>query len=158
MLSCLRDSYFPKLDYAGKRDLVLREIETMVECELTLNDIKLYVPTTLVEKIRLLYKETKNDSFVDSLIKELFVALELIQGKEITVEKQKTDVIETYFKYSKYTVNRIGTYPLFTYDKDGCVKKIELTRNNTKINILCSLIDTIENRQPEIKASLKKVL
>ena len=87
MLSCLRDSYFPKLDYAEKRDLVLREIETMVECELTLNDIKLYVPTTLVEKIRLLYKETKNDSFVDSLIKELFVALELIQGKEITVER-----------------------------------------------------------------------
>lgn len=158
MLSCLRDSYFPKLDYAGKRDLVLREIETMVECELTLNDIKLYVPTTLVEKIRLLYKETKDDSFVDSLIKELFIALELIQGKEIAVDRKNSDVVETFFKYTKYTVNRIGTYPLFTYDKDGCVNKIELARNNTKINILCSLIDTIENRQPEIKASLKKVL
>lgn len=158
MLSCLRDSYFPKLDYAGRRDLVLREIETMVECALTVNNIKVYAPISLVEKIRLLYKETKDDSFVNSLIKELFVALELIQGKKITIEKQKTDVIETYFKYSKYTVNRIGTYPLFTYDKDGCVKKIELARNNTKINILCSLVDTIENRQPEIKASLKKVL
>lgn len=158
MLSCLRDSYFPKLDYAGKRDLVLREIETMVECELTLNDIKLYVPTTLVEKIRLLYKETKDDSFVDSLIKELFIALELIQGREIAVDRKNSDVVETFFKYTKYTVNRIGTYPLFTYDKDGCVKKIELARNNTKINILCSLIDTIENRQPEIKSSLKKVL
>ena len=158
MLSCLRNSYFPKLDYAGKRDLVLREIETMVESALKVNNIKVYAPITLVEKIRLLYKETKDDSFVNSLIKELFVALELIQGKEIIIEKKNSDVIVTTFKYSKYTVNRIGTYPLFIYDKDGCVKKIELVRNNTKINILCSLVDTIENRQPEIKASLRKVL
>ncbi len=158
MLSCLRDTYFSKLDYVGRKEVVLKEIETIINCELTLNNIKLYTPTTLIEKIRLLYKETKNDSFVDSLIKELFIALELIQGREIAVDRKNSDVVETFFKYTKYTVNRIGTYPLFTYDKDGCVKKIELARNNTKINILCSLIDTIENRQPEIKASLKKVL
>ena len=158
MLSCLRDTYFSKLDYVGRKEVVLKEIETIINCELTLNNIKLYTPTTLIEKIRLLYKETKDDSFVDSLIKELFIALELIQGREIAVDRKNSDVVETFFKYTKYTVNRIGTYPLLTYDKDGCVKKIELSRNNTKINILCSLIDTIENRQPEIKASLKKVL
>ena len=70
MLSCLRDTYFSKLDYVGRKEVVLKEIETIINCELTLNNIKLYTPTILIEKIRLLYKETKDDSFVDSLFKE----------------------------------------------------------------------------------------
>ena len=97
MLSCLRDTYFSKLDYVGRKEVVLKEIETIINCELTLNNIKLYTPTTLIEKIRLLYKETKDDSFVDSLIKELFIALELIQGKEIAVDRKNSDVVETFF-------------------------------------------------------------
>ena len=98
MLSCLRDTYFSKLDYIGRKEVVLKEVETIINCELTLNNIKLYTPTTLIEKIRLLYKETKDDSFVDSLIKELFIALELIQGKEIAVDRKNSDVVETFFK------------------------------------------------------------
>ena len=28
MLSCLRDTYFSKLDYVGRKEVVLKEIET----------------------------------------------------------------------------------------------------------------------------------
>ena len=49
MLSCLRDTYFSKLDYVGRKEVVLKEIETIINCELTLNNIKLYTPTILIE-------------------------------------------------------------------------------------------------------------
>lgn len=54
MLSCLRDTYFSKLDYIGRKEVVLKEIETIINCELTLNNIKLYTPTTLINKEYLL--------------------------------------------------------------------------------------------------------
>ena len=31
MLSCLRDTYFSKLDYVGRKEVVLKEIETNIK-------------------------------------------------------------------------------------------------------------------------------
>lgn len=158
MLKCIKDREFLDLSYNEKRSAVLSELDNLVTTNLNKIGIKLYTPLTLNEKTRLLYKETKNDYLVSTLIRDVFLSLELIQNKEILIDRKSLDIIETFFKYSKYQVNRIGSYPLFTYDKDGNISKIELTNRNTRINVLCSLIDTIETRQPEIKKSLKKTL
>ena len=158
MLNCIKDKNFVSYSYSDKRNRVLTELESLIDNSLSNIGIRLFTPISLVEKVRLLYKETKNDYFVSTLTKEIFVAMELMQNKEININNKSLDVIETSFKYSKYQVNRIGLYPLFTYDVDGNITKIELTNRTTRINVLCSLISTITDRQIEIKKSLNKTL
>ena len=158
MINCIRRESFARLDYNKKKDILLNELDSIIEDQLYINNIRIYIPVTLVQKARILYKETKNENIINTLIKELFIALEIIQNKEIIIDNRALDKVQTVFRSSSFYVNRIGVYPLFTYDKDGCVKKVEITSHNSKINVLCSLIETIEDRQPEIIASLKRSL
>ena len=61
MLSCLRDTYFSKLDYVGRKEVVLKEIETIINCELTLNNIKLYTGWLEVNEADILLTYTSDN-------------------------------------------------------------------------------------------------
>lgn len=120
------------------------------------NKIK-FQDKSISELMILIDKKDKN--FTAKIFKKALVELQLLQNKEI--ELQRSALKHSSIKFERAaSIDTLGRYPLFTYNNEGKLIKIQYGKHCSLVNLTNSLLYVISNRLPSILDELesKKVL
>ena len=120
------------------------------------NKIK-FQDKSISELMILINKKDKN--FTAKIFKKALVELQLLQNKEI--ELQRSALKHSSIKFERAaSIDTLGKYPLFTYNNEGKLIKIQYGKHCSLVNLTNSLLYVISNRFPSILDELesKKVL
>lgn len=121
-----------------------------------INKIK-FQDKSISELMILIDKKDKN--FTAKIFKKALVELQLLQNKEI--ELQRSALRHSSIKFERAaSIDTLGKYPLFTYNNEGKLIKIQYGKHCSLVNLTNSLLYVISNRLPSILDELefKKVL
>ncbi len=121
-----------------------------------MNRIK-FKDKSISELMILINKKDKN--FTAKIFKKALVELQLLQNKEI--ELQKCSLVHSSIKFERAaSIDTLGKYPLFIYNNEGKLIKIQYGKHCSLVNFTNSLLYVISKRLPSILDEIesKKVL
>ena len=112
-----------------------------------MNRIK-FKDKSISELMILINKKDKN--FTAKIFKKALVGLQLLQNKEI--ELQKCSLVHSTIKFERVaSIDTLGKYPLFTYNNEGKLIKIQYGKHCSLVNFtnkrLPSILDEIESKK-----------
>lgn len=128
------------------------EITNILDRELERRGKKVFRTITDEEKLRLI----NNKEFTRQLLDYILFNLSMIQGTQVSLYNGDEKVINGICK----DVPRIGRYPIFVYNEELQLIKIETSKKHSIITLTCGLINAVENSIPKLESdvSTKKLV
>ena len=128
------------------------EITNILDRELKRREKKVFRTITDEEKLRLI----NDKEFTRQLLDYILFNLSMIQGTQVSLYNGDEKVINGICK----DVPRIGRYPIFVYNEDLQLIKIETSKKHSIITLTCGLINAVENSIPKLESdvSTKKLV
>ena len=113
---------------------------------------KVFRTITDEEKLRLI----NDKEFTRQLLDYILFNLSMIQGTQVSLYNGDEKVINGICK----DVPRIGRYPIFVYNEELQLIKIETSKKHSIITLTCGLINAVENSIPKLESdvSTKKLV
>lgn len=109
--------------------------------------IKVFKSIDNVEKLNLINNETVNTCLCQYILDELA----MIQGKRIEITKTNDYIGDA----ATAKVVKIGKYPMFVYDKNLNLIRIEYGRKHTVKNLTIGLIKVVEENMAKLNKDVK---
>ena len=128
------------------------EITNILDRELKRRGKKVFRTITDEEKLRLI----NDKEFTRQLLDYILFNLSMIQGTQVSLYNGDEKVINVICK----DVPRIGRYPIFVYNEELKLIKIETSKKHSIITLTCGLINAVENSIPKLESdvSTKKLV
>ena len=128
------------------------EITNILDRELKRRGKKVFRTITDEEKLRLI----NDKEFTRQLLDYILFNLSMIQGTQVSLYNGDEKVINGICK----DVPRIGRYPIFVYNEELQLIKIETSKKHSIITLTCGLINAVENSIPKLESdvSTKKLV
>lgn len=128
------------------------EITNILDRELKRRGKKVFRTITDEEKLRLI----NDKEFTRQLLDYILFNLSMIQGTQVSLYNGDEKVINGICK----DVPRIGRYPIFVYNEELKLIKIEISKKHSIITLTCGLINAVENSIPKLESdvSTKKLV
>lgn len=128
------------------------EITNILDKELKRRGKKVFRTITDEEKLRLI----NDKEFTRQLLDYILFNLSMIQGTQVSLYNGDEKVINGICK----DVPRIGRYPIFVYNEELQLIKIETSKKHSIITLTCGLINAVENSIPKLESdvSTKKLV
>lgn len=128
------------------------EITNILDRELKRRGKKVFRTITGEEKLRLI----NDKEFTRQLLDYILFNLSMIQGTQVSLYNGDEKVINGICK----DVPRIGRYPIFIYNEELQLIKIETSKKHSIITLTCGLINAVENSIPKLESdvSTKKLV
>lgn len=128
------------------------EITNILDRELKIRGKKVFRTITDEEKLRLI----NDKEFTRQLLDYILFNLSMIQGTQVSLYNGDEKVINGICK----DVPRIGRYPIFVYNEELQLIKIETSKKHSIITLTCGLINAVENSIPKLESdvSTKKLV
>ena len=128
------------------------EITNILDRELKRRGKKVFRTITDEEKLRLI----NDKEFTRQLLDYILFNLSMIQGTQVSLYNGDEKVINGICK----DVPRIGRYPIFIYNEELQLIKIETSKKHGIITLTCGLINAVENSIPKLESdvSTKKLV
>lgn len=128
------------------------EITNILDRELKRRGKKIFRTITDEEKLRLI----NDKEFTRQLLDYILFNLSMIQGTQVSLYNGDEKVINGISK----DVPRIGKYPIFVYNEELKLIKIETSKRHSIITLTCGLINAVENSIPKLEedVSTKKLV
>ena len=128
------------------------EITNILDRELKRRGKKVFRTITDEEKLRLI----NDKEFTRQLFDYILFNLSMIQGTQVSLYNGDEKVINGICK----DVPRIGRYPIFVYNEELKLIKIETSKKHSIITLTCGLINAVENSIPKLESdvSTKKLV
>lgn len=128
------------------------EITNILDRELKRRGKKVFRTITDEEKLRLI----NDKEFTRQLLDYILFNLSMIQGTQVSLYNGDEKVINGICK----DVPRIGRYPIFVYNEELQLIKIETSKKHSIITLTCGLINAVENSIPKLErdVSTKKLV
>lgn len=128
------------------------EISNILDLELEKRGKKVFRQITDEEKLRLI----NDKDFTRKLLDYILFDLSLIQGTQVSIFTGDERIENGICK----DVPRIGRYPIFVYDGNLNLIKIETSKRHSIITLTCGLINAVENSIPKLESdvSTKKLV
>lgn len=128
------------------------EITNILDRELKRRGKKVFRTITDEEKLRLI----NDKEFTRQLLDYILFNLSMIQGTQVSLYNGDEKVINGICK----DVPRIGRYPIFVYNEELKLIKIETSKKHSIITLTCGLINAVENSIPKLESdvSTKKLV
>ncbi len=128
------------------------EITNILDRELKRRGKKVFRTITDEEKLRLI----NDKEFTRQLLDYILFNLSMIQGTQVSLYNGDEKVINGICK----DVPRIGRYPIFVYNEELQLIKIEASKKHSIITLTCGLINAVENSIPKLESdvSTKKLV
>lgn len=128
------------------------EITNILDRELERRGKKVFRTITDEEKLRLI----NDKEFTRQLLDYILFNLSMIQGTQVSLYNGDEKVINGICK----DVPRIGRYPIFVYNEELQLIKIETSKKHSIITLTCGLINAVENSIPKLESdvSTKKLV
>ena len=128
------------------------EITNILDRELKRRGKKVFRTITDEEKLRLI----NDKEFTRQLLDYILFNLSMIQGTQVSLYNGDEKVINGICK----DVPRIGRYPIFVYNEELQLIKIETSKKHSIIILTCGLINAVENSIPKLESdvSTKKLV
>lgn len=128
------------------------EITNILDRELKRREKKVFRTITDEEKLRLI----NDKEFTRQLLDYILFNLSMIQGTQVSLYNGDEKVINGICK----DVPRIGRYPIFVYNEELQLIKIETSKKHSIITLTCGLINAVENSIPKLESdvSTKKLV
>lgn len=128
------------------------EITNILDRELKRRGKKVFRTITDEEKLRLI----NDKEFTRQLLDYILFNLSMIQGTQVSLYNGDEKVINGICK----DVPRIGRYPIFIYNEELQLIKIETSKKHSIITLTCGLINAVENSIPKLESdvSTKKLV
>lgn len=118
-----------------------------LDTELEKKGIKVFKSIDDVEKLNLINNETVNTCLCQYILDEL----SMIQGKRIEIRKSNDYIGDA----ATAKVVKIGKYPMFVYDKNLNLIRIEYGRKHTVKNLTIGLIKVVEENMAKLNKDVK---
>ena len=128
------------------------EITNILDSELKKKGKRVFRQITDEEKLRLI----NNKEFTGQLLDYILFNLSMIQGTQVSIfigdERIENGICKD--------VSRIGRYPIFVYNEELKLIKIETSKRHSIITLTCGLINAVENSIPKLEedVSTKKLV
>ena len=128
------------------------EMTNILDRELKRRGKKVFRTITDEEKLRLI----NDKEFTRQLLDYILFNLSMIQGTQVSLYNGDEKVINGICK----DVPRIGRYPIFVYNEELQLIKIETSKKHSIITLTCGLINALENSIPKLESdvSTKKLV
>lgn len=128
------------------------EITNILDRELKRRGKKVFRTIIDEEKLRLI----NDKEFTRQLLDYILFNLSMIQGTQVSLYNGDEKVINGICK----DVPRIGRYPIFVYNEELKLIKIETSKKHSIITLTCGLINAVENSIPKLESdvSTKKLV
>ena len=128
------------------------EITNILDRELKRRGKKVLRTITEEEKQRLI----NDKEFTRQLLDYILFNLSMIQGSQVSLYNGDEKIINGICK----DVPRIGRYPIFVYNEELKLIKIETSKKHSIITLTCGLINAVENSIPKLESdvSTKKLV
>lgn len=128
------------------------EITNILDRELKRRGKKVFRTITDEEKLRLI----NDKEFTRQLLDYILFNLSMIQGSQVSLYNGDEKIINGICK----DVSRIGRYPIFVYNEELKLIKIETSKKHSIITLTCGLINAVENSIPKLESdvSTKKLV
>lgn len=128
------------------------EITNILDRELKRRGKKVFRTIIDEEKLRLI----NDKEFTRQLLDYILFNLSMIQGTQVSLYNGDEKVINGICK----DVPRIGRYPIFVYNEELQLIKIETSKKHSIITLTCGLINAVENSIPKLESdvSTKKLV
>ena len=128
------------------------EMTNILDRELKRRGKKVFRTITDEEKLRLI----NDKEFTRQLLDYILFNLSMIQGTQVSLYNGDEKVINGICK----DVPRIGRYPIFVYNEELQLIKIETSKKHSIITLTCGLINAVENSIPKLESdvSTKKLV
>lgn len=128
------------------------EITNILDRELKRRGKKVFRTITDEEKLRLI----NDKEFTRQLLDYILFNLSMIQGTQVSLYSGDEKIINGICK----DVPRIGRYPIFVYNEELQLIKIETSKKHSIITLTCGLINAVENSIPKLESdvSTKKLV
>lgn len=128
------------------------EITNILDRELKRRGKKVFRTITDEEKLRLI----NDKEFTRQLLDYILFNLSMIQGSQVSLYNGDEKIINGICK----DVPRIGRYPIFVYNEELKLIKIETSKKHSIITLTCGLINAVENSIPKLESdvSTKKLV
>ena len=128
------------------------EITNILDRELKRRGKKVFRTITDEEKLRLI----NDKEFTRQLLDYILFNLSMIQGSQVSLYNGDDKIINGICK----DVPRIGRYPIFVYNEELKLIKIETSKKHSIITLTCGLINAVENSIPKLESdvSTKKLV
>lgn len=122
------------------------EITNILDRELKRRGKKVFRAITDEEKLRLL----NDKEFTRILLDYILFNLSMIQGTQVSLYNGEEKVINGVCK----DVARIGRYPIFVYNEELKLIRIETSKRHSIITLTCGLINAVENSIPRLESDV----
>lgn len=122
------------------------EITNILDRELKRRGKKVFRAITDEEKLRLL----NDKEFTRILLDYILFNLSMIQGTQVSLYNGEEKVINGVCK----DVPRIGRYPIFVYNEELKLIRIETSKRHSIITLTCGLINAVENSIPRLESDV----
>ena len=122
------------------------EITNILDRELKRRGKKVFRTITDEEKLRLI----NDKEFTRQLLDYILFNLSMIQGTQVSLYNGDEKVINGICK----DVPRIGRYPIFVYNEELQLIKIETSKKHSIITLTCGLINAVENSIPKLESDV----
>ena len=122
------------------------EITNILDRELKRRGKKVFRTITDEEKLRLI----NDKEFTRQLLDYILFNLSMIQGTQVSLYNGDEKVINGICK----DVPRIGRYPIFVYNEELQLIKIETSKKHSIITLTCGLINAVENSIPKLESNV----
>lgn len=128
------------------------EITNILDRELKRRGKKVFRTITDEQKLRLI----NDKEFTRQLLDYILFNLSMIQGSQVSLYNGDEKIINGICK----DVPRIGRYPIFVYNEELKLIKIETSKKHSIITLTCGLINAVENSIPKLESdvSTKKLV
>ena len=128
------------------------EMTNILDRELKRRGKKVFRTITDEEKLRLI----NDKEFTRQLLDYILFNLSMIQVTQVSLYNGDEKVINGICK----DVPRIGRYPIFVYNEELQLIKIETSKKHSIITLTCGLINAVENSIPKLESdvSTKKLV
>lgn len=128
------------------------EMTNILDRELKRRGKKVFRTITDEEKLRLI----NDKEFTRQLLDYILFNLSMIQGSQVSLYNGDEKIINGICK----DVPRIGRYPIFVYNEELKLIKIETSKKHSIITLTCGLINAVENSIPKLESdvSTKKLV
>lgn len=128
------------------------EITNILDRELKRRGKKVFRTIIDEEKLRLI----NDKEFTRQLLDYILFNLSMIQGSQVSLYNGDEKIINGICK----DVPRIGRYPIFVYNEELKLIKIETSKKHSIITLTCGLINAVENSIPKLESdvSTKKLV
>ena len=138
---------FEALTLDEKKELVNNAIERDVENELRRMHVYIKASLTTRDKLKLLIEKYPESSAFKTISEDLIKIMSVIQNYPIDIKTSKKETIPFLLK-GKIThyCSRLNIFPMYTYNGDNQLVKMEMIENIEYSNLAISLFDCFNNR------------